>query len=399
MDLNALIIMSRKYGANPEFVLAGGGNTSYKEGGVMAVKASGSALSVIAEDGFVLMDVEKLRALAHEVYPDDDKAREACALKDMMAARLEGQDDMRPSVECILHALFHRSYVLHLHPALINGLTCGMDGAAAYADIFEDLGEPLLWVPLTKPGYTLSKTCAELFENHAEKHGRHPSVVLLQNHGIFAAADTTEEIDAIMEGVVECILKKTARRPELDAGGLAPPTGAYKAAIAPERLAGAAPPYDAGDPALPADARYAAAALEGLADGVALFLYNDEIARFTESREAYAPLMSPFSPDHIVYCRAYPMLADAQEEIADALDEYEKTYGGKPKIIAMRGLGVFALGKDKADARLAAELYIDAVKIAVYSESFGGPLTLPADFTDFIVNWESESYRQEKAGI
>jgi len=363
--------MSRKYGANPDFVLAGGGNTSYKEDSVMAVKASGNALSVIGEDGFVLMDTEKLRALVREVYPDDDKAREACALKDMMAARLEGQDDMRPSVECILHALFHKPYVLHLHPALINGLTCGMDGEAVYADIFKDLNEPLIWVPLTKPGYTLSKACAELFETYAEKHRRHPSVVLLQNHGIFVAADTPEEIDAIMAGVVACILKKIVRRPELDADGPAPPAGAQEAA----------------------------AALEGLSGGAAIHLYNDEIARFTGSREAYAPIMSPFSPDHIVYCRAYPLFADSHEQLAGALEEYDKTYGGRPKIVVIRGLGVFALGKGEADAKLAAELYIDAIKIAVYSESFGGPMALPDEFTDFIVNWESESYRQEKADI
>jgi len=90
MDLSSLIEMSMKYGSNPDFVLAGGGNTSYKEDGIMAVKASGSALSVIGDDGFVFMDVEKLRALTGAVYPDDDKSRESRALKDMEAAKLEG---------------------------------------------------------------------------------------------------------------------------------------------------------------------------------------------------------------------------------------------------------------------------------------------------------------------
>ena len=30
-NLNALASMSNKYGSNPEFVLAGGGNTSFKD--------------------------------------------------------------------------------------------------------------------------------------------------------------------------------------------------------------------------------------------------------------------------------------------------------------------------------------------------------------------------------
>jgi len=103
MDICALIEMSRKYGSDPDYVLAGGGNTSFKEEGIMAVKASGFELSVIDEDGFVMMDVEKLRALTQTAYPENDKAREDCALKAMMNARIAGQAEKRPSVECILH--------------------------------------------------------------------------------------------------------------------------------------------------------------------------------------------------------------------------------------------------------------------------------------------------------
>lgn len=46
---------------------------------------------------------------------------------------------------------------------------------------------------------------------------------------------------------------------------------------------------------------------------------------------------------------------------------------------------------------LAKKLFNDAVKIAVYSESFGGPLHMEDDLIDFIVNWEVESYRQKQA--
>ena len=42
-------------------------------------------------------------------------------------------------------------------------------------------------------------------------------------------------------------------------------------------------------------------------------------------------------------------------------------------------------------------MFLDAVKIAVYTESFGGYLHLSEELTDFIVNWEVESYRQKVA--
>ena len=38
MDLKCLVEMSNRYGSDEEFVLAGGGNTSYKENGVLYVK-------------------------------------------------------------------------------------------------------------------------------------------------------------------------------------------------------------------------------------------------------------------------------------------------------------------------------------------------------------------------
>lgn len=41
MELDALIAMSHRYGADAEFVLAGGGNTSYKTEDTLYIKGSG----------------------------------------------------------------------------------------------------------------------------------------------------------------------------------------------------------------------------------------------------------------------------------------------------------------------------------------------------------------------
>ena len=56
MDTNiqSLIDISRKYGADPRYVIAGGGNTSYKDDTRLWVKASGHALATIGEDGFAV---------------------------------------------------------------------------------------------------------------------------------------------------------------------------------------------------------------------------------------------------------------------------------------------------------------------------------------------------------
>ena len=53
ISISKLVEMSRKYGSDEDYILAGGGNTSYKQDGVMAVKASGFRLGNIGADGFV----------------------------------------------------------------------------------------------------------------------------------------------------------------------------------------------------------------------------------------------------------------------------------------------------------------------------------------------------------
>ena len=72
MSLESLITHSRRYGSDPSFVLLGGGNTSYKEGNILYVKASGYALGTIDESGFVRMDLGKLEHIWGKQYSSDD---------------------------------------------------------------------------------------------------------------------------------------------------------------------------------------------------------------------------------------------------------------------------------------------------------------------------------------
>ena len=119
MNLDHLIDISKRYGSDSAYVLLGGGNTSMKADGVLYVKASGHALGSIDAGGFVRMDLAKLDQIWHKQYSSDDQKREDEVLADMMACRLEGEVS-RPSVEALLHALLPFTYVVHLHPALVD---------------------------------------------------------------------------------------------------------------------------------------------------------------------------------------------------------------------------------------------------------------------------------------
>ena len=80
------------------------------------------------------------------------------------------------------------------------------------------------------------------------------------------------------------------------------------------------------------------------ADGqsVVEFHLNRQIAAFAASREAFAELVEPLTPDHIVYCKAEPLFIDAfdPESIIAAFDAFKERRGFAPKIVFAKGIGI-----------------------------------------------------------
>ena len=361
--MNQLIAMSRKYGSDSRYVLAGGGNTSVKTEGVLYVKASGTRLSNIEESGFVKMSMGKISAMFQKSYPEEDKQRESEALQDMMDARLAGET-ARPSVECMLHGLFPQTFVLHLHPALVNGLTCAVDGEAACAELF---GDQAVWVSLTKPGYTLAKTCYDLFEAYRSKHGVAPGMLFMQNHGVIVAAETMHEIDSLMDLIMDTIGQKAGSLPSF--AGQNTPSEALTTAPALRML-------------------YAKQA----GKACAVFHRSNAVLNLP-----FEEIRKPFNPDQIVYCKAPFLELQADTDVYKAFDAFVETNGFAPKIAFMKDVGVFSMGKTKKETDTALALLLDTVSIVWYAKGFGGPLPLTEDFTNFILQWEVENYRQKVA--
>ncbi|MCL2056929.1 MAG: SDR family NAD(P)-dependent oxidoreductase [Oscillospiraceae bacterium] len=367
MYLRELVGMSRLYGSDPDYVLGGGGNTSVKADGTLYVKASGTSLGAAEEGQFAAMDLGALTAILERAYPGGEEDREAAAFADILAARLPGQGHKRPSVETILHAVFPFRFVLHVHPALVNGLSCGQDGAALCGAV---LGEGVVWIPLTKPGYVLAAACKKAMADFRAANGADAQVFVLQNHGIFIAADTAEEIGVLMDKVMGALKNAIKTHPD------------FSPVI-----------FDRGLACVIAPALRMLYSPDG--NAAAVFHANRELCAFSGSKDAMKDLMGPFTPDHIVYCKAAPLFITSGEDYAKAFEDFTAEHGYKPKVVAVQGLGFFTLGDTKKDADLAGALLRDAVKIAVYSRSFGGARPLPKDMTRFILGWEAEGYRRK----
>lgn len=366
MILDELVSLSNIYGSNEELVLAGGGNTSAKDGEVMYIKGSGTQLATITADGFVKMSRSALAEIFTKDYPTDDDAREAQALADLSAAKMPGEESKRPSVETLLHSLFPHTFVLHVHPALVNGLTCSVNGKSVAAELF---GDGFIWIDSCKPGYTLSKICYDEMNAYKAQTGKDADMLLLQNHGIFIAADTTQAIGEKLAEVMSKLSSVLVREPEFDSGD-----------------------YDGEKAQKCFDVIYE---LYG-DDAVITYEPSIEALRFAESRETAQAVMKPFTPDHIVYCKAEPVYGFCQACIKGAVNEYVDEHGYMPKIIIISGCGFFAVDLTPKGSETAAMLFNDALKVATYSESFGGALHMTDELSDFITNWEVESYRQKQ---
>lgn len=373
MSLEVLAKLSNKYGVNPDYVLAGGGNTSYKDDTTIYVKGSGTSLATIKPEDFVALDRKKLTAMLSKEYSKDDDAREAEALADMMDACLPNQGGRRPSVETTLHNLFPYKYVLHVHPALVNGLTCAKDGEKLCAELF---GDTAVWTEISKPGYVLAVLCNDALSAYKAKYKKDAQILFLQNHGVFVAADTAQEIDSIVDDVMSKLERKLTSKPDFS-----------DVECDVQKACNTAPLLRM----LYADGGMASVE----------FFVNAELKKLVESKEAFNPIAKPFTPDHIVYCKAKYMFLEEGDNVKESFESFVKENGYAPKIVALKGAGFFAIGKNKKEVAIAKALLLDAAKITVYTKSFGGYLPMGQSFIDFIVSWEIESYRQKvslKAG-
>jgi len=371
-EIEQLIEVSQFYGRDSRFVIAGGGNTSYKNEEKIWVKASGSSLATINEDGFAVLDRAKLNLMSDKVYSANATEREEEVKNDLAAATIT--KGKRPSVETSMHNVIDFAFVVHMHPTLVNGLMCANN---AQTDLQKLFGAKALYIEYTDPGYVLFKKVEDAIKAFREEDGAEPAVILLQNHGIFVAANSIEEVKVLYTKVLDT-LEKAVKFP------------------------------------VPTEERATCSCTEQILPGMRMMLSteglktlkvrkNALVKHFYDTEEAQAKIAKPFTPDAIVYCKSnYIFLNDEEPEavLAEAskqIPAFTAKFGYQPKIFLIKGIGLVAAGDNAAQCDILLDVFEDAMKIAYYSESFGGPHPMTQAQIDFIDNWEVENYRRSVA--
>ena len=385
-QIEDLIAISRKFGQDSRFVIAGGGNTSYKDENRLWVKASGHALATITEDGFAVLDRALLNEMGEKAYNEDTAIREEQVKNDLAVACIT--KDRRPSVETSLHNCMGFAFVVHLHPTLVNGLMCSVNAEAACKEIFPDA----LYIEYTDPGYTLFKKVYDRIKAYKAEKGKEPQVIFLQNHGIFVGGDTTAEIEGIYSEVLGKLEAKVAALPEGDTAVSETVTDVVPAIRQMLSRSGR------GFKTLKVTKN---ALVDFFIDGCSVTSTGS--VTDCPGKSGFDKIAKPFTPDIIVYCKSSYIFIEAESDeeiLKQAEEEIEAFVSGKgytPKVLLIKGIGLIAVGDSSRNAQIITDVFTDAMKIAFYAQSFGGEHPMERAWIDFIDNWEVENYRRKVA--
>ena len=368
-EIEELIEVSRKFGSDSRFVIAGGGNTSYKNEDRLWVKASGHALATITEDGFAVLDRTLLNQMGEKAYSEDTADREEQVKNDLAAACIT--KDRRPSVETSLHNCMGFAFIVHLHPTLVNGLMCSANAETACKELFPEA----LYIEYTDPGYTLFKKVYDRIKAYKAAYGKEPQVIFLQNHGIFVGGNTTAEIEGIYSEIIGKLEARVAALPE----GETEVSGTVTDVV-------------------PAVRQMLSRSGRGLK--TLKVTKNALVDRFLENA---SPVARPFTPDIIVYCKSEYIFIDAEsdeeilKEAETRIEAFVAAKGYTPKVLLIKGIGLVAVGDSAKNAQIITDVFTDAMKVAFYAQSFGGEHPMEQTWIDFIDNWEVENYRRKVA--
>jgi rhamnose utilization protein RhaD (predicted bifunctional aldolase and dehydrogenase) len=359
-EIETLLEISHLYGNKKDYVIAGGGNTSYKNNSHLWIKASGTSLAELTEDGLVCLSRQCLRKIYTTTYSSNATTREEEVKKDMLSCVISSSDK-RPSVETSLHDCIDFPFVVHTHPTLVNAVMCSRFVENTVHRLF---GDSVLYMEYTDPGYVLFKKVNDRIQQFTAREDHAPEVIFLQNHGVFVAGKTIDDIKNTYLSIEQKINNEVHH--------------------------------------MVPDPSHSANTLEQLCNAissetgkVAISAYSKLIQHFASDGKNYQKIARPFTPDSIVYCKSNYLFIKDENDLIKQILLFEKEFGHLPKIIIVNNKGMIALDDSLKTAETAMEVFEDMMKVSTLSENFGGPNCMSDEQIQFIDTWEIENYRRK----
>jgi len=375
-QLALLRYRSNLLGADLRITNFGGGNTSSKlelpdpftgrPVRVLAVKGSGGDLGSITDAGFALLYLDRLEQLK-ELYRGEQHEDEMVRYYPLSAF---GENRVAASIDTPLHAFLPFDHVDHLHPDWAIALAASANGKRKLDEFNKEFDRKIVWVPWQRPGFELALLIERAVKDNAGADG-----LILGGHGLFTWGTTQRDcyLNSIhtIDQMGEFILKHQSSKGSLF-GGVEHGPASDRKKIATQILP----------------------ALRGVVSSnrrvIAHYADDDDALTFAGSKWAKElGSLGTSCPDHFLRTRVCPLFLpwDAAKEDVSILKariqtqavEYRATYktyydawatsdspklrDSNPSVVVVPGLGLFGFGKNKKEARITTEFFINAIHV------------------------------------
>ena len=367
---------SNLLGADLRITNFGGGNTSSKfsmpdpfSGApvrVLAVKGSGGDIGSITESGFAILYLDRLEQLK-ALYRGEQFEDEMVGYYPLSAF---GESKVAASIDTPLHAFLPFDHVDHLHPDWAIALAASANGKQKLDEFNRQFGRKIVWLPWLRPGFELALQLERAVVENPGAEG-----LILGGHGLFTWGNTQREcyLNSVrtIDQMGEFVLEHQNKKGSLFGGAVC--SGAPdRAQLATKIL----PPLRG---AVSSNRRV-----------IAHFTDHEDALTFANSKWANElSALGTSCPDHFLRTRVCPMFVpwDPQKEDASALKgriqdqvkqyrlDYKKYYDAyatkaspklrdtNPSVVLIPGLGLFGFGKNKKEARITTEFFINAIHV------------------------------------
>jgi rhamnose utilization protein RhaD (predicted bifunctional aldolase and dehydrogenase)/NAD(P)-dependent dehydrogenase (short-subunit alcohol dehydrogenase family) len=375
-QLALLRYRSNLLGADLRITNFGGGNTSSKldlpdpftsrSVHVLAVKGSGGDLGSITDAGFALLYLDRLEQLK-ELYRGEQFEDEMVRYYPLSAF---GENRVAASIDTPLHAFLPFTHVDHLHPDWAIALAASANGKRKLDEFNREFDRKIVWVPWQRPGFELALMIERAVKDNPGAEG-----LILGGHGLFTWAMTQRDcyLNSIhtIDQMGEFILRHQSKKGS-SFGGVEHGPVQNRKTIATRILP----------------------ALRGVASSnrrvVAHYAGDDDALAFAGSKWAKElGSLGTSCPDHFLRTRVCPLFlswdpakedvgvlkARIQGEAVEYRAAYKRYYDAwanadspklrdsNPSVVVVPGLGLFGFGKNKKEARITTEFFINAIHV------------------------------------
>jgi rhamnose utilization protein RhaD (predicted bifunctional aldolase and dehydrogenase)/NAD(P)-dependent dehydrogenase (short-subunit alcohol dehydrogenase family) len=363
----------------------GGGNTSSKLDAidpidghtrkVLWVKGSGGDLGSIKRAGFATLYLDKLLTLEKQYKG----VAEEDAMVDLYPLVTFGNNPTAASIDTPLHGFLPFAHVDHLHPDWGIALAASANGLTKMTEFNQEFGHRMAWLPWQRPGFELGMMLKRIVAATPGCDG-----VVLGGHGLFTWGDTQRQsylnTITIIDQLGQFIERHSGRKGHKNFGGSLRQTRDDRTQVATMAM-----PYLRG-------------AVSRKQRWIGSFTDKAEVLSFVNSASAEKLAhLGTSCPDHFIRTKIRPMFlnwdpsTDAAEIpalIETALETYRAEYAeyykkhaladspkqrdASPTVVLLPGVGMFCFGKNKTEARITGEFYLNAIGVMQGAGALGG---------------------------